>query len=376
LRTAAGWTQRELACRAGVSRSTVQEIEAGRRGPTRAVLSRYLQACGASKAERFSADLLRSQGRAAQRGRRYGLHAPAPDAIRTEADLRAALAAAYESDGYPCVRDFSKGELVPSGGEPVSPAGASRIHRGLALPANAGQLETWLAVCHVRRKDLPHFRRAYDEITMCRAPRHVPARYHRAPAARLTPRGVEYGRETVALAGLAAATARQLPPAAVEELLLAGMTHLAGVQARRNGGGTYMPDLWLTTPTGRGAAPDVVLVEVKSAHRPGGRPPLPPAAPAPTGPGPGRGPGPVGAGQRRVGRLPHTPGRQPHTAAAPRALLNGPPARPRPVSVCECVKEAETRRERDAARPWLTDADGYDQQLRDENEAARTATAT
>lgn len=315
LRTAAGLTQRELASRAGVSRGAVQEAEAGRRAPTRAVLTRCLDTCGASEVERATADLLRARGRSAQRGRRYGLQAPAPDAIRTEGDLRAALAAAYESGGHPPVRDFSS--LVPPGGEPVSPAGASRIHRGRALPASAGQLETWLALCRVPRKDLPHYRAAYAEITTYRAPRSVPARPGRAAASRPDLVVVAEGEpESVELSGLAAAVARQLPAAALEQILLTGLTRLAGAQAQRNGGGTYMPDLWVTAPAPPGGTPEFWIVEAKRQHGPGTpRPPLPPAAPSPTGPGrPGPGPG-----RHPGGRLPHGPRRLPHATAAPRA---------------------------------------------------------
>lgn len=314
LRTTAGWTQRELASHAGVSRSAVQEAEAGRRAPTRAVLKRVLKVCGASEAEHAAADLLRARGRSAQRGRRYGLHAPAPASIRTEADLRAALAAAYETGGHPPMRDFSR--LVPPGGDPVSPAGASRIHRGKALPATAGQLETWLALCRVPRKELPHYRAAYAEITGHRAPRQAPARQRHAAAARPALVIVAEGeQESVELTGLAAAVARQLPAATLEQILLTGITRLAGAQARRNGGGTYLPDLWITTPAGRDAAPKFILVEAKRQHGPGTPPPPEPLDPSPAGPArPGPGPG-----RNPDGRHRRAPGRQPHAAAAPRA---------------------------------------------------------
>lgn len=62
--------------------------------------------------------------------------------------------------------------------------------------------------------------------------------------------------------------------------------------------------------------------------------------------------------------------------AARDRILNGPP--PRPLSVCEFVEKAESRRVSDAAaRPWLPDPDlkpdWYDQQLRDDKDAARAA---
>lgn len=308
LREKAGLNQRQLT---GVSRRTVQDVESGRRAPTPAVLTRYLDACAAGALERNTADLLVGEGRCAQRGRRYGLHAPDPVAIRTEGDLRAALACAYETTGgYRPVRDFSR--FVPPDGDPISPSSASRIHRCRALPSTAGQLETWLALCRVRGRELRYYREAYADITTYRGPRFVPARHHRAAAARPALVVAEGEQESVELTGLAAAVARQLPAATLEQILLTGVTRLAGAQARRNGGGTYMPDLWVTTPAGRGAAPEFLIVEAKWQHGPGTPTPPVPPAPSPAGPGPspGRHPG---------GRLPRAPRRQPHAAAAPRA---------------------------------------------------------
>jgi hypothetical protein len=221
------------------------------------------------------------------------------------------------------VRAFSR--LVPEGGEPVSPAGASRIHRALRLPASAAQLETWLAVCRVPRKDLPHYREAYAEVTAYRAPRRVPAaRYRHAPAGRPALTTAENGRETVELTGLAAAVAQQLSPAVFEQILLTGVARLAGAQARRNGGGTYMPDMWFTAPDRPGGTPEIHIVEAKWQHGPGTPPPpLPPAAPSPTGPAlPGPGPRPSprpGPGRQPGSRLPRTPRRLPHATATPRA---------------------------------------------------------
>jgi hypothetical protein len=57
-------------------------------------------------------------------------------------------------------------------------------------------------------------------------------------------------------------------------------------------------------------------------------------------------------------------------------ILNGPPARPRPLSVCELVEEVEDRRQRDAAAlHWRIqpELDWYDQQLRDERDAGMRA---
>jgi hypothetical protein len=57
-------------------------------------------------------------------------------------------------------------------------------------------------------------------------------------------------------------------------------------------------------------------------------------------------------------------------------ILNGPLTRPRPLSVCDLVEEAEDRRRRDAAAlHWRVqpERDWYDQQLHDESEAGRAA---
>ena len=73
LRDKAGLTQRQLAARAGVSRSTVQALESGRHPPTPAVLKRWLAACHADD-QLAIADRLAGEGRTDQRDRRYGLN--------------------------------------------------------------------------------------------------------------------------------------------------------------------------------------------------------------------------------------------------------------------------------------------------------------
>jgi hypothetical protein len=64
--------------------------------------------------------------------------------------------------------------------------------------------------------------------------------------------------------------------------------------------------------------------------------------------------------------------------AARDRILNGPPPQTRPLSPCELIEEAESRRLRNAAvRHWLPDPDlepdWYDRQSRDEEETARAA---
>jgi transcriptional regulator with XRE-family HTH domain len=55
-RTEAGLTQRELADRAGTSQPAVAAVEAGRKQPTVATLSRWLEAAGAGIALDSAAD--------------------------------------------------------------------------------------------------------------------------------------------------------------------------------------------------------------------------------------------------------------------------------------------------------------------------------
>jgi transcriptional regulator with XRE-family HTH domain len=62
-RTDAGLTQRQLADRAGTSQPAVAAVEAGRKQPTVATLSRWLEAAGAGLALETAADLrLRRRG--------------------------------------------------------------------------------------------------------------------------------------------------------------------------------------------------------------------------------------------------------------------------------------------------------------------------
>ncbi|MEU4359638.1 hypothetical protein [Streptomyces virginiae] len=119
---------------------------------------------------------LRARGRAAHRGRAAALGAPHPSAMRGRPDLQAVLAADFEKAGG-TLRDFAR--HVPPGGDPIPLATAWRISRRLALPATAGQLETWMAVCRIHPRIRQVYRDTYARVTADRIHRPVPTRPRR-----------------------------------------------------------------------------------------------------------------------------------------------------------------------------------------------------
>ncbi|MGW1170605.1 helix-turn-helix domain-containing protein [Streptomyces sp. NPDC002550] len=171
LRQAARLTQRALADAANVSRGAVQRAESGTTAPSMAVLDAYLRACTAGEAETARAHFLRNRGRTAQRDRLRTLNAPAPPLIHTKNDLGAALAAAYERAGAPCLSDA---RLTP-GRRPLPRTTAWRIVKRKGLPATTEQLVTFLTACGLRPAEHRPYLNAYHRITAQRGARPLPA---------------------------------------------------------------------------------------------------------------------------------------------------------------------------------------------------------
>ncbi|MER5549530.1 helix-turn-helix transcriptional regulator [Streptomyces sp. NPDC002589] len=315
LRRAARLTQRALAQTAHISRGAVQRAESGTAAPSTHVLDAYVRACGGGPAETARAHLLRNRGRTTQRDRLHTLKAPAPPLIHTEDDLGAALAAAYERAGAPCL---SNARLTP-GQKPLPRTTAWRIINRKGLPATTAQLVTFLTACGTRPAEHRPYINAYHRITAKRAVRPVPPRARRIPS-QIT--GATSPAEIRRIL-------EQLPEGLHGELL-AATTQLASREARRNG--AAVPDLVTATqlmshgiglgpegpfdPMRRAAnhgagsltrSPDgrTVVFEAKSyyQHRPGQPPEAlrtrasqpPPPRPAPVGPEP-RTPSPASGG--------------------------------------------------------------------------------
>ncbi|WP_330257746.1 helix-turn-helix domain-containing protein [Streptomyces murinus] len=156
LRKEAGLSQRALASAAAVSRGTVQNAESGTCAPSSAVLDALLDACGAPDHARRDAHEFRNRGRTAARGRR--LHAPSAKLIYGRGALAAVLADAYEQAGAPSPSAFTRPAM---GLTPIPRTTLYNIVNRRRLPASREQLETFLAVCGVRRSDRAHIHSAW-----------------------------------------------------------------------------------------------------------------------------------------------------------------------------------------------------------------------
>jgi transcriptional regulator with XRE-family HTH domain len=188
LRRAARLTQRALAQAANVSRGAVQRAESGAAAPSPTVLDAFVRVCGAGPGDQARAHLLRNRGRTTKRNRLRLLNAPAPALIHTEADLSAALAAAYERAGAPSLSDS---RLTP-GRPPLPRTTAWRIVERKGLPATTAQLVTFLTACGVHPAEQRLYINAYHRITADRGTRPAPpparrtltsGRIHRVPLA-------------------------------------------------------------------------------------------------------------------------------------------------------------------------------------------------
>jgi DNA-binding XRE family transcriptional regulator len=227
LRRTARLSQRDLAAAAAVSRGTVQRAESGTAAPSTAVLDSLVRACGGDRAARDRAHVLRMRGRTEHRGRLRSLEAPAPALIRTPQDLGAALAAEYERAGAPPPSDLVR----PAGDRTRIPrTTAWRIIRRRGLPADAGQLQTFLDVCRVRPAAQRHYREAFQHIRAARGRRPAPPRHSPRPAP-VALRGQVTNKITPWFRDLLDA----MSPEDIETALTAGTAYLIAGEAHRNG---------------------------------------------------------------------------------------------------------------------------------------------
>lgn len=136
----------------GVSASTLKRAVDPRAMPQEHVVTAFVRACGAAvEVERDVLKVWRA-ARAENRGILGELRAPSVSSVRTRADFRAALVAAYEGAGAPPLRVLqSRAGIGEAGGALLLPlTTAWRITRREGLgPANWTQCEAFLRGCGI-----------------------------------------------------------------------------------------------------------------------------------------------------------------------------------------------------------------------------------
>ncbi|MGW1496455.1 helix-turn-helix domain-containing protein [Streptomyces sp. NPDC002402] len=252
LKEASGLTFDELAARTTVSTSALKRAAGLHTVAPEHVVTAFVRACGAdTDQEREVLKLLRA-ARAEQRGILATLHAPAVTAIRTPADLTAALAAAYERAGAPALRVLQERATTnhTDGALLLPRTSAWRITRREALPTTWTQCAAFLRGCGIHPRRMPAWHDAWTRTqtptptgrTASRLTSRVTPwtdRIHltlpTAPAGHGgTPIRPDDLRQT--------AEAQRLPrvhldfgPADQRDALAAELTHLVTTHARRNG---------------------------------------------------------------------------------------------------------------------------------------------
>lgn len=163
----------ELSRRTGLSISTLQRT-ARRSGPVPREENVIAYVKGITDDPRAVADAVRlwRRARIEERGRLRTLNAPAPAYARDEADLLAALAAAYEKTGAPPLRTLQRraGTTSSAGGTVflLPLANASRIVNREHLPTDQRQYEAFLTGCGIPDHALGPWREAWNRIRPAR----------------------------------------------------------------------------------------------------------------------------------------------------------------------------------------------------------------
>ncbi|MDX3695018.1 helix-turn-helix domain-containing protein [Streptomyces europaeiscabiei] len=253
-----------------VSASTLKRAAAPCTVPQEHVVAAFVRACGAAFEDERDVLKVWRAARAEERGILAALRAPSVSGIRTRADFRAALVAAYERAGAPPLRvlqdragtDEAEGQLLL----PLTTAWRITRREGQG-PANWSQCEAFLRGCgiHPRRmgpwqdawkrtRTLPRAELGPSAADVRRAARWTrrvylnPAASPAGDGAGLTPlhsaegpharpggRHGRHGEQQAAGAQAAARVFDRLAAADQHTVLAAGLTHLLGTQARRNG---------------------------------------------------------------------------------------------------------------------------------------------
>ncbi|MFD5836160.1 helix-turn-helix domain-containing protein [Streptomyces collinus] len=227
LRRAARLPQRALADVAAISRTAVQRAESGIAAPSLSVLDAYVQACRASPEDLSRARLLRRFGRMAQRGRLRFLSAPSPALIHSADDLGLALAAMYERDGAPALRELSRRVTHRP---PLPVTSVWRFVHRKGLPASTEQLVTYLMACGISPAEQRLYVRAYQRIVAGRGERPEPPRTgHRAA------RPDELAHYTDKISPTYRSLMDRMSAVDVETALTVGVAYVYAEQSQRNG---------------------------------------------------------------------------------------------------------------------------------------------
>ncbi|MFJ8113056.1 helix-turn-helix domain-containing protein [Streptomyces sp. NPDC096132] len=227
LRRAARLPQRALADVAAISRTAVQRAESGIAAPSPSVLDAYVRGCRASPEDLARARLLRRYGRITQRGRLRSLRAPSPALIHSADDLGLALAAMYEQDGAPALREFSRRVTHRP---PLPVTSVWRFVHRKGLPASTEQLVTYLMACGISPAEQRLYVRAYQRIVAGRGERPGPPRTrHRAA------RPDELAHYTDKISPTYRSLMDRMSAVDVETALTVGVAYVYAEQSQRNG---------------------------------------------------------------------------------------------------------------------------------------------
>ncbi|MEV0936375.1 helix-turn-helix domain-containing protein [Streptomyces phaeochromogenes] len=163
LKEDSGLTFHELAARTTVSASALKRAAGLHALAPEHVVTAFVRACGADTDQAQEALKLWRAARAEQRGILATLHAPAVTAIRTLADLTAALAAAYERAGAPALRVLQERAATDdTDGALLLPlTSAWRITRREGRPTTWTQCAAFLRGCGIHPRRLPAWQDAW-----------------------------------------------------------------------------------------------------------------------------------------------------------------------------------------------------------------------
>ncbi|WP_331752684.1 helix-turn-helix domain-containing protein (plasmid) [Streptomyces sp. NBC_00637] len=257
----------ELEDTGAVSASTLKRAVDPRTVPQEHVVAAFVRACGAAVEDERDVLKVWRGARAEERGILAALQAPSVSAIRTHADFRAALVAAYERAGAPPLRVLQdRAGTEEADGELLLPlTTAWRITRREGLgPANWTQCEAFLRGCGIHPRRMGPWQDAWARTRTLPRAELGPTAAEERRAARWTRRvylsppavpagdgaGIiplhsaegthahtdgRHGERQASGAQAAARVFDRLAVADQHTVLAAGLTHLLGTQARRNG---------------------------------------------------------------------------------------------------------------------------------------------
>ncbi|MFF9212973.1 MULTISPECIES: hypothetical protein [unclassified Streptomyces] len=169
---ASGCTYPELAARTAqagraVSVATLKRAVHRTKAPRETTVAAFVAACGGGIDQEQMAARLWRAARAEERGILAGLQTPSIDNIRTQADLAAALAAAYERAGAPPLRTVQEraGTADVEGAVVLPTTTIWRIVHRRGQPVDWRQCAAFLRGCGLNKRRLEPWRHAWQRAT-------------------------------------------------------------------------------------------------------------------------------------------------------------------------------------------------------------------